>query len=303
MTVASSHKSLLRFGNLLILAPLLLALTGCFSVRSVNKVTIAPHLMDATLDQLLARMNAQYAAVQSFTAKASIASSAGGERSGEVKENPELTSYLILRKPADLHIIMLKPFVGGRAIETVSDGKNFKLFYSTGVKTGAYEGPDAPPTKPGKSGLESLRPNIIREALQVPAVQPNEYITETEDRRILTPAKGKQGAVLEPDYDISFLRERQPHVLETVRVVHISRVTLLPYRQDIYQDGHIVTTVLYDNYQKFGEIDFPMSISITRPIDEYSLKITVNKITLNEKIDDEQFVLKFPDGVVVQKMQ
>ena len=288
---------------MLFAAPLLLALTGCQSVRMVNKTVVAPHLMDATLEQLLARMNAQYAAVQSFQAKVEIASSTGGARTGEVTENPTLPGYIILRKPSDLHVLMQKPVIGSRAIDMVSDGKNFKLFYSAISKTGAYEGPDAPPSKPTRTGLESLRPNIIREALQVPAVQPDEFITETEDSRVLSPAHGKQGAVEEPDYDIVFSRRLHDQVLQRIRIVHISRTTLLPYQQDIYQNGHIVTSVVYDDYQKFGDIDFPMSISITRPIDEYSLKITIATLKLNEKIDDESFVLKFPEGVVVQKMQ
>ena len=311
MKLSSPHNSASRThsgarvsagGLRLLLVTAMLVTTGCRSVRQVNKTVLAPHLMDATLEQLLARMNAQYAAVQSFTARVNIASSSGGSRTGQITENPTLAGIIILRKPSDLRVLMLKPVLGSRAIDMVSDGKNFKLFYSAISKTGAYEGPDAPPAKPTKTGLESLRPNIIRDALQVPSVQPDEFISETEDSRILTPAHSKQ-AIEEPDYDVAFLRERQNHVLETVRVVHISRTSLLPYQQDIYQNGHIVTTVVYDNYQKFGEVDFPMSISITRPLDQYSLKVTVNKITLNEKIDDEQFVLKFPEGIVVQKMQ
>ena len=242
------------------------------------------------------------AAIQSFTAKSDIAASTGGAHTGEVKEYTSLTSYIILRKPSDLRVLMQKPYVGSRALDMVSDGKNFKLVYSI-LKTGAYEGPDAPSTKPGKPGLESLRPNIIREALQVPPRQPDEFISETENSRIVTPAQGKQDAIEEPDYDISFLRERSNHVLETVRVIHISRTTLLPYQQDIYQNGHIVTTVSYANYQKFGQIDFPMSININRPIDEYSLRIIISKLTLNEKIDDEQFNVVFPEGVTVQKVQ
>jgi outer membrane lipoprotein-sorting protein len=293
------YNSTLRF---LLAVPLLMLLAGCQSVRTVNKITVAPDLMDASLEQLIARMNAQYAAVQSFTARVEIASSTGGPRSGKVTDNPSLAGIIILRKPADLRVLMLKPVIGSRAIDMVSDGKNFRLFYSAISKTGAYEGPDAPPATPAKTGLESLRPNIIREALQVPAVLPDEFVSETQGSRLL-PGKGKQGPIDEPDYDVAFLRASKDHVLETVRVVHISRTSLLPYQQDIYENGHVATTVLYDNYQKFGEVEFPMSISITRPIDEYSLKISVNKITLNEKIDDEQFVLKFPEGVVVQKMQ
>ncbi len=291
-----------RLRRLGLLVPLLLTLTGCQTIRQVNKTVIAPHLMDATLDQLLASIDSRYAAIQSFTAKTDILASTGGARTGEVKEFPSLTSYIILRKPSDLYVLMQKPYVGSRAIAMSSDGKNFRLVVSL-LKTSAYEGPDAPSTKPGKGGLDSLRPNIIRNALLIAPRQPDEFITEAENSRILAPAKGKQNAVEEPDYDISFLRAKENQVLEIIRVVHISRTTLLPYQQDLYQNGHIVTTVSYDNYQKFGDIDFPMSIAINRPIDEYSLKITVNKLTLNQKIDDEQFKVTFPEGTVVQKMQ
>jgi outer membrane lipoprotein-sorting protein len=45
-----------------------------------------------------------------------------------------------------------------------------------------------------------------------------------------------------------------------------------------------------------------MSITITRPIDEYTLKITITKLTLNEPLDDESFKLEFPDNIPVQKM-
>ena len=45
---------------------------------------------------------------------------------------------------------------------------------------------------------------------------PDEFINETENSRIVTPAQGKQGAVEEPDYDVSFLRAGKEHILETV---------------------------------------------------------------------------------------
>ena len=137
----------------------------------------------------------------------------------------------------------------------------------------------------------------------MPPIQPDELIEETQDSRIVTPAHGKTDAVEEPDYDIAFLHTLSGNRLERVRVVHISRTTLLPYRQDIYQHGKIVTQVDYDRYEKFGDVEFPMVINITRPVDEYSLKITVVNLKLNEKVDDEQFVLSFPEGLTVQKMQ
>jgi outer membrane lipoprotein-sorting protein len=45
-----------------------------------------------------------------------------------------------------------------------------------------------------------------------------------------------------------------------------------------------------------------MQIIIRRPIDEYSLKIDVTKLMLNETFESDQFDLKVPDGVKVQQM-
>ena len=39
-----------------------------------------------------------------------------------------------------------------------------------------------------------------------------------------------------------------------------------------------------------------------RPLDQYTLQITVDKLTLNQPLDDEQFVLKIPDNIPIQKM-
>ena len=80
------------------------------------------------------------------------------------------------------------------------------------------------------------------------------------------------------------------------------RITLQPYQQDYYHEGRIVTTVTYDKYQKFGELTFPQSIVITQPTNELKLKIDITKLTLNQKLDDEQFVLQFPEGAKVKTM-
>jgi outer membrane lipoprotein-sorting protein len=45
-----------------------------------------------------------------------------------------------------------------------------------------------------------------------------------------------------------------------------------------------------------------MKIEIKRPQDQYGLVITFTKLTLNLKLDDDQFDLKFPEGVTVKTM-
>ena len=295
----ASRSRYCKLASLLLLgAPL----TGCYSIRThtVDKTVTAPHVLNATLDQLVEKMNDQYRAVQTLNATVDITASTGGRREGQVKEIPTFAGYIMLRKPTDLRVLMLVPVLRSRALDMVSDGKNFKLLIPP--KNKAVEGSDEL-TTPSKNGLENLRPNIIRDALLVPAVGPDEYIDLTESSRIITPARGKKEAVEEPDYDLVFLKVRTDHVLERVRVIHIGRTTLRPYQQDIYDhSGHIVTVVTYDKYQKYGDVDFPMSLLITRPLDEYTLKIDVSKLTVNGKLDDEQFVLKIPDNVPIQKM-
>jgi outer membrane lipoprotein-sorting protein len=281
----------------------MLPLTGCIRTHAVDQTIVPARLMNATLEQLVAQMNERFAAVQTLNATVDITATTGGRHEGQVKEIPSSSGYIFLRKPLDLRVLMLVPVFRSRAIDMVSDGKTFKLLMTVpATPARGIEGAEEL-TKPSKNGLENLRPSVIRDSLLVPAVQPDEYMDLTESSRLTVPVYGKKARIEEPDYDVVFLINRSDHVLERVRVVHISRVTLLPYQQDIYDhSGHIVTVVTYDKYQKFGEVDFPTSILITRPVDEYTLKIDISKLVINGKLDDEQFQLKFPDGLAIRKM-
>lgn len=282
---------------------LALALTGCVSVRTVDKTVLAPDVRQATLDDLLKKMEAEYGAVQTLNLTVNIQASVGGAHQGEVKTYPTFAGYILLRKPADLHLLMLVPFVRTRALEMVSDGKNYKLLISQ-PKARAYVGPEVM-TTPSKNGLENIRPSVIRDALQIPPVTADESVTVTQNSRILAPARGKKEAIEEPDYDISVLRSTPDgangKVLQVLRVIHVSRVTLLPYEQDIYDaQGRIQTTISYSKFQKFGDLDYPMSILLKRPLDEYTLQIDITKLQLNQPMDDETFKLVIPDDVPTQ---
>jgi outer membrane lipoprotein-sorting protein len=285
----------------------LLPLTGCLSVRTrtVNKRIVAADVHEASLDELLKQMADRYAAVKTLNLSVNITATSGGAHQGQEKDFPGVAGYIFLRKPADLRVLLLVPFVRSRAIDMVSDGKDFKLLISI-PHAHAVVGPETM-TTPSKNGLENLRPSIIRDALQIPPVSPDDYVALTTNFRVLAPAHGHKEEIEEPDYDVTILRhktgESNEHVLERVRVIHISRVTLLPYEQDLYDDsGRLVTTINYDKFQKFGDQMYPMSIFIKRPIDEYTLQIDVTKLVLNQPLDDEEFKLTIPDGVPVQKM-
>jgi outer membrane lipoprotein-sorting protein len=284
--------------GLVTLAP---ALTGCLThIRAVPKTRPAEVVISATLDQLLSQVETRFNAIQTINATVAIVASEGGARQGQIKEFPSFSGYIFLRKPEDLRVLMRLPLLGSQALDMVSDGKTWKLWIPPKkvAMTGTSEAAES-----SQHGLESLRPKVIFDSLLVRGLSPDQVVDLTQDSRILPDPQDKKQLIEEPDYEITILEPPQGKIAHTLRVIHIGRSTLLPYQQDIYDpNGHVVTQAFYSNYQTFGDIQFPMKIDIKRPQDQYGLAITITKLTLNQKLDDDQFELKFPEGVPVKTM-
>ncbi len=64
----------------------------------------------------------------------------------------------------------------------------------------------------------------------------------------------------------------------------------------------MVTEARYEKYQEFNGVQFPTDIDIWRPKEEYSIGISVVKLTLNEALKDEQFALAQPPGSQLQRL-
>jgi outer membrane lipoprotein-sorting protein len=284
--------------GLVTLAP---ALTGCLThIRTVAKTRPAEVVISATLDQLLSQVDTRFNAVQTLNATVEIVASEGGARQGQIKEFPSFGGYIFLRKPEDLRVLMRVPFLGSVALDMVSDGKTWKLWVPKRnlAMTGTGEAADS-----SQHGLEGLRPKVIFDSLMIRSLSPGQVVDLTQDSRVIPDPKDKKQMIEEPDYELTILEPPQSNIAHTLRVIHIGRSTLLPYQQDIYdQNGHVVTQAFYSNYQSFGDIQFPMKIEIKRPQDQYGLAITITKLTLNQKLEDDQFELKFPEGVPVKTM-
>ena len=283
-----------------ILAPVL---TGCIrSTRYVKVHAPPPIVRTATLDELVAKVDKQFDAIKTLNASVTIAASTAGATAGQVTDYSAFRGYIFVRKPEDLRVILMVPLLG-RALDMVSTGKDFTLLMVLPTKTRALKGTDTV-TVPSKNPLENLRPGIFFDALIVRSIGGDEYVTMTESSRLIEAETKKHDAVTELDYDISVLKMKQGHTLQRLRTIHISRADLEPYQQDIYDEtGRIVTTVQYSKYQTFGDLQFPTEIAIDRPLDKYSLKVVVQKLTANQKIDDDQFELQLPTGVTVETLK
>lgn len=280
----------------------LIGLIGCFSsVHRVEQVqTTSAPLQTADVGELEAAISARDAAIKTLNASVLITASTGGGREGEVKTYTSLRGFIFVRRPQDLRVIMVLPFIGSEAMDMVSNGSGFKMLIPPQKR--AIVGTNEV-SKPSKNALENLRPAVFFDSLLVPGIAPDELVGLTESSRILEPAHGRKPAISEPDYDLQVFKVVNGHVLQPQRVVHISRVTMLPYQQEIFdKKGRIVTTATYANYLPIGTEQFPRLVTITRPLDELSLTIEVTKLALNETFDPDQFQLKIPANVAVTRM-
>lgn len=279
-------------------------LTGCFSTtRAVLKTQAPTVYQTASVEQVEQQVSERDAAVKTLKAQVQITATTGGSKEGKVKEYTSFTGYIFVQKPADLRVILQLPLIGSSALDMVSDGQTFTLKRASSHGTVWMQGTDKV-TTPSKNGLENLRPAVFLDSLLVPGVKPEELVTMTESSRVLQQDLHHKTETVEPDYNLTVLKRTDGNVLHVQRVVRINRVTMLPYQQDIYDDkGEIVTQATYEDYQTHGGQQFPAVITIRRPLDEYSLKIDVTKLTLNEAFEADQFELTIPAGTTVQKLQ
>jgi outer membrane lipoprotein-sorting protein len=286
-----------------------LSLTGCLShTRIVKTVQAPPVVMNATPADLVKKLNTQFDSIQSMTAIVDIVASVGGGATGKVTEYHPFHGYIIVEKPSRLRVILVVPVLG-KGMDMVSDGQTFKMVIP--IQDQALIGKDAV-IKPSAKPLENLRPNVFYNAMLIPGVRPGEIVSVIESSRMLDTETRKHQVVEEPDYDLTMLHMLSGDLAETTRVVHFNRVTLEPYKQDIFDEhGKLQTTATYDRWLPFttagpdgkpSQIIFPTRINIERPVDQYSLRITVTKLTANQKLEPDQFELCIPAGYKVRDM-
>ncbi len=277
------------------LATLLAGGTGClFRTRVVEMRTSTAKLQIATKQELVDRINKEASQIKTLNATVEIAPSVGGEKKGKVTDYQEITGYILVRKPDMLRMIGLFPIVRNKAFDMVSDGNRFKL--SIPAKNKFYVG-SAEVTKPASNPLENLRPQVIYNALLLPEIDKNEIAVLENDTETIVDAKTKK-LVQQPDYVIDIIRRSDPDTgWYLYRKIIFERVNLVPHHQVVYDtEGEIATDVTYQVYRDYSGVSFPTVIEIDRPREEYSIRLTVEKLVINESLKDDQFALQQPPG-------
>ncbi|HEX3438362.1 MAG TPA: DUF4292 domain-containing protein [Pseudacidobacterium sp.] len=283
------------------LAVCLPALTGCLThTHKIPQPKMPSVVLSADVQQLVSLINKQYEAIQTLNATVEFQASVGGQQKGSVTDYTSIRGYILLRKPEMLRVLGMLPVISTRAFDLASDGSTFKLWIPHENK--AITGTNTV-TKPSPKALENMRPYIFFDSLLIRGIGPDDLISLTTNTRTVTDPERKQ-LLLQPEYSLNiFKKNENSNILIPVRVVHVNRVNLLPSGEDIYdKDGNIQTQAVYGPYQDFGGVQFPASITIKRPLEEYQIAITFQKVTVNQPLDDAQFQLKIPSGTQIQTM-
>ena len=267
---------------------------GCSTHTGVTKTTTVspatrPVALEATPEELLDRYNALARNLKSLDATVEMKPSAGSAYSGVINEYHEVKAFLLASRPYNIRMIGQVPVVGKAVFDMASDGRDFEV--SIPPKNRFLVGSVAL-NRPSAKPIENLRPQHLVDALLWPEVRkeevtlPEEFNDESGRFYVLT--------VLRGGYQSEILRK-----------IWFDRTDLHLVRLQSYGPrGALLSDVHYSNWQPLDTpgsalAEYPRSIRIDRPRDEYRMDLTVTKITLNGAIESDRFQLQAPQGAEV----
>jgi outer membrane lipoprotein-sorting protein len=274
----------------MILVTVSAAACSCGSaVKKTKTVPVAerPVAREASEEELLDRYNALARGLKSIDATLELKPTAGTKYSGVIDEYHEVKAFLLASRPYNIRMIGQVPVVGKTVFDMVSDGQTFEV--SIPPKNKFLVGQVAM-ERQSRKPIENLRPQHLVDAVLWPEVRKEEVvlIEEYNDEN----ARYYVLTVLRGGYKSEILRK-----------IWFDRADLHMVRLQSYgPKGALLSDVRYANWQPVSAGDaaeYPMSIRIERPRDEYRLDLTISKIVLNERLEAERFKLEAPAGAEV----
>jgi outer membrane lipoprotein-sorting protein len=268
---------------------------GCITIKrrtTVKPEEIRPQL-ESSEESLLASYNRQVRAAQSLQATVDLIPSTGTTYSGVIEEYHDVPGFILAQRPATVRVIGQAPVVAKNIFDMVSDGKEFRIYVPS--KNSFLVGPTAL-VRSSKKPLENLRPQHIVEALFWPEITlESKVLFEQFDFNVSR------------YYILTLLRNGETGKLEIDRKVWYSRMDLHVSRVQLFgEGGKLDADIQYSDWEPVAlaegvpstaeQPSFARDIHIWRPQDDYKLEIKIEKLTLNEPISPDRFVLAQPAG-------
>lgn len=271
----------------IIIALLLFIQAGCISRKRVVPTEQRPlPARTVSRDDLLSGLEEKSKQVRTLQATVALDASGGALTTGVLTEYRQTKGYILVDRPSHIRIKAQAPLALATVFDMVSDGNQYRV--SIPIKNKFIIG-NANSRGTEKNPILNLRPQHIVNALFVDVMP---YLSNEQVRSTLEEAaEGRRSY-----YVFTFINvaERAAQIIEKL---WIDRTDLQVTRKQIFgKDGKVDTDVQYSGYQRQGDVAFPSVILIQRPNDDYSLKITFQKTSVNEKLTDDAFILERPQG-------
>jgi len=245
----------------------------------------------ATKQDLVARYNHQAESITSLNAAVTMKLTAGSAYTGVIEQYHEVNGFILAQRPTSIRVIGQAPVVGTNIFDMVSDGQTFRIFIPPRNKF--LEGPAAL-ERPSAKPIENLRPQHLTGAIfwtMIPAQAPvlfEEAADATSAYYVLTivqvSEKAGTDAAESGDWEIA-------------SKIWYDRADLNVARMETYDPGgKIASDVRYSGWDAFGTARYPRRISVARPGNDYDLQIGITRLTLNEPVSADRFVLQQPPG-------
>src|SRR6202166_4473016 len=221
---------------------------GCLSrSRPLAIHASTAQLQTATANDLIERINAEAAEIQTLKATVGITASVGGSKLGKITEFQEIRGYILARKPSSLRMTGLFPILQTHVFDMVSSGQEFKLWIPPKNQFIVGNNEEA---RPSVEPLGNLRPQVIYDSLLLQAVdlQSELAVLEKSEHEVID--HRTQKVTLQPDYSLNIIKQNGNQWYLSRKVV-FDRTDLRPYQQLFYDEhGSIVTDVHYDEYKE-----------------------------------------------------
>jgi hypothetical protein len=274
-------EGLKRLG--LILTTAVLLGTSC-AVKRTTKVApaaVAPPPVETSADALAAKLQKESQSIRTISATVDLEPTTGSVYSGLIREYHDVRAFILIEAPDHIRMAGQAPVVRTSIFDMASDGKQFEVsippkqkFIIGSVQAAANS----------KNSIENLRPKHILDALLVPPADPSteKYFLnqERQDARI---------------YDVLNIVSSQGDGLALKRRVWFDASTLDLARIEFYDSkGALIEDVRYATDQDYQGVRYPSHIELDRPMENYSLGITIEKATFNQPITADKFELQKP---------
>src|SRR5262245_24311592 len=246
-----------------------------------------PVALEASREELLDKYNAIASGVKTVNSTVELKTTAGSKYSGLIEEYHEVKAFLLAARPANVRMVGQAPVIGKTIFDMSSDGNEFRVWLPTKNK---FLVGQVALERASQKPLENLRPQHLLDALlwqeirKEETVLMEEFNDENARYYVLTELRGGRST-------------------EIYRKIWFDRADLSIVRLQFFGPrGTLLSDVRYANWQALtdsplpanGPAQFPRTVQIYRPHDDYKLDIQITKVVLNGELEAARFELAQP---------